>query len=686
MLSKTEILSPVGNTEMLTAAVRSGADAVYLGAKEFSARRNAENFDLYELESAIKYCHKRGVAVYLTLNILIKETELEAAFSLARAAYNLGIDGIIIQDLGLARILRERLPELKLHASTQMTVHSPAALPILKEMGFVRVVVSREMSREELKSFCGQAKKLGIEVEVFVHGALCMCMSGQCLLSAFLGTRSGNRGLCAGPCRLPFGVKSGNGYDLSLKDLSLTEYLSELKEMGVTSFKIEGRMKRPEYVAAATAACRQALDCGYVSFELEETLKNVFSRSGFTDGYYLNRLGKDMFGIRTKEDVLAADKAFPMLHELYRNERQSVNVKLSAKIVDNTPIELTLCDGDGNCVTAFGAIPQTAQSRPLTYERCMESLCKLGGTPYLPENFEIELSDKLFVPLGELNELRRTACELLDAKREQVKALPSIAEYSAPSYRSCATKTPRLIIRIENPDQLPDDLSGIAAVVLALECEPKFKKTLEIPLIADIPRGILNEELILTRLTFFKEAGCKAALCGNLAAIALCKGAGLTPIADTGLNLANSESVLSAKNTGIAAAVISAEQPLEEIKALTDTIPKGIIAYGNIPLMLFKNCPLKNGISCKDCDKKGVITDRMRVEFPIRCRMGYSELLNSLPIWLADRRSELSGLDFALLYFTLEDKVRVTEVINAYKMGLAPDTKHTRGLYYRGTV
>ena len=369
---------------MLIAACRAGADAVYLGAKEFSARRNAENFDDNALKEAIKYCHIRGVKVYLTLNIQIKDGELSSAVDLARRAYNYGIDGVIIADLGLADVLHRLIPELNLHASTQMTVHTPAALSILKNAGFTRVVAAREMSREELRELCKRAKELNIEVEVFVHGALCMSVSGQCLLSAFLGSRSGNRGLCAGPCRLPFAVKGGTGYDLSLKDLSLLPHIKELCDMGVTSFKIEGRMKRPEYVAAATAACREAVDSGSVPNELDSTLKNVFSRSGFTDGYYVNQLGRDMFGIRTKEDVTAADKAFPKIHELYRAERRTVKVKAEITVQKDMPVTLTLDDGE-NRVTVKGDIPKTAQTRPITPEALKSGLDKFGSTPDILE-------------------------------------------------------------------------------------------------------------------------------------------------------------------------------------------------------------------------------------------------------------------------------------------------------------
>ena len=682
-ITKGEILAPVGNGEMLLAAVRSGADAVYLGAKDFSARKNAENFNDTELENAIRYCHIRGVRVYLTLNTLIKENELGAAFDLAQRAYNLGVDGIIVQDLGLARILHEKIPQLPLHASTQMSVHSPSALPLLKSLGFCQVVAAREMSKEELSALCKTAKELGITVEVFVHGALCMSVSGQCLLSAFLGSRSGNRGLCAGPCRLPFKVPNGTGYDLSLKDLSLTQYIPELYEIGVRSFKIEGRMKRPEYVAAATAACRQALDTAKVDASLSDTLKNVFSRSGFTDGYYKNRLGKEMFGIRTKDDVISADKAFPLLHELYHKERQEVNIKLNAEILKEKPIKLTLFDGE-NTVTVTGDIPDTAKTKALTLEDAEKSLTKFGSTPYNVSDTEILIDDGLFVSAGSLNSLRRTAADLLDQKRSTTGRKISDAEYNQTKVQSKISANPEILARFENKDQIPDDLSGISAIIFPLEKDPDFE--IKIPVIADIPRGIISEEKLTERLKIFKEKGITTALCGNLAAVEIAKNLGFKILADWGLNLTNSESLETANQLGIGAAVVSPEEPLAASGKLTPVMPKGVIAYGNIPLMLFKNCPLKNGISCKDCDKNGIITDRLSLRFPIRCRMGYSELLNSVPIFLSDKREDLAPFDFYILYFTRETKMRVSEVIAAYKNGTAPDTNHTRGLYYRGTI
>ncbi len=681
MSSKKEILLPVGSKDMLIAAVRSGADAVYLGAKDFSARRNAENFDITELKEAVKYCHIRGVRCYLTLNILIKESELRSAFNLARDAYNLGIDGIIIEDLGLAKILNEKIPDLSLHASTQMSVHSAASLPILKEMGFKRVVVAREMSKTDLSELCKRAKALDMEIEVFVHGALCMCMSGQCQLSAFLGSRSGNRGLCAGPCRLPFKAENGTGYDLSLKDLSLLDYLGELSKMGVSSFKIEGRMKRPEYVAAAGAAARQSLDKGYVDAELNNTLRDVFSRSGFTDGYFTDNLGKEMFGIRTKDDVLSANKAFPKLHEIYRNERKSVGVSVKCIVKENKPLSLTLCDGE-NTVTAKGDIPQKAQNRAVTPQDVLKNITKFGNTPYYENANEIIVDNGLFVSAGALNELRRKAVEKLDKKRSEIKREKSNAVFENNDFKA-SEKTPKLVCRFSNETQIPVNLKDIEAVIYPLECNPE-KVPQHKNVIIDIPRGIKAEKLISERLRCFREKGIKNALCGNLSAVEIAKKEDFNIVADTGLNCFNSLSAKALEKLGAKAVTVSYEMALED--DFESPIQKGIIAYGNVPLMLFKNCPIKNGKACKDCDKKGVLTDRMGTEFPIRCRMGYSEMLNCVPIWMADRQKELKNFDFLTLYFTDETAERVEEVISAFGQASPPDTKHTRGLYYRGTI
>ncbi len=682
VLKKCEILAPVGSYDMLESAVRCGADAVYLGAKEFSARQNAENFGTLELKNAIDYCHIRGVKVYLTLNILIKERELESALELAKTAYNAGIDAVIIEDLGLAKILREQIPELPLHASTQMSVHSPSALKILKDMGFSRVVVAREMSEKELIAICEKAKELDIEIEAFVHGALCMSVSGQCQLSAFLGSRSGNRGLCAGPCRLPFKAQKGTGFDLSLKDLSLLDRLYKLKEIGVTSFKIEGRMKRPEYVAAAVTCARQGLEKGYIDLELADTLRNIFSRQGFTDGYFENNLGREMFGIRTKDDVVLANKAFPLLHELYRFERSSVAVNVKAEIVLNKPITIEISDGE-NRVIVSGEKPQKAQNKSATKEDVIKNLTKLGNTPYYADSIEVDLEEGLFVPASLLNELRREAVSKLDLERSKVRNTPSTATFEG-KIPNVSSKELKTLCRFENEEQIPNDLSEIDALIYPLEkdIDGDYGNILKI---VDIPRGILSEERIAKRLEYFKSKGFNGAFCGNLSAVTIAKEQGFIPLADFGLNIFNSYSLKMAEELGCKGATLSYELGLSEGR-FGGNIPKGIISYGNVPLMLFKNCPLKNGISCADCDKKGYLTDRLGTKFPVRCRMGYSEMLNSVPIWLGDKQMELGGLDYQVLYFTTETAERVKEVINAYRNEKPCDVKYTRGLYFKGVI
>lgn len=681
MSLKGEILSPVGSKLSLEAAVRSGADAVYIGAKQFSARRKADNFDFDDMKETVRYCHIRGVKVYLTLNIMIKQTELLDAFNTALSAYKSGVDAVIISDLGLAAMIHKHIPNLPLHASTQMTVHSPAALMILKDLGFKRVVVSREMSKSELMLFCVAAKKLDIEVEVFVHGALCMCVSGQCLFSSILGARSGNRGLCAGPCRLPFMVSGGTGYDLSLKDLCLYEHIKELAEMGVSSFKIEGRMKRPEYVSASTAACRQALDNGCIDDKLFKTLQGVFSRSGFTEGYYSSNLGRDMFGIRTKDDVTAAGETYSYLHELYRAERQSVPLCIKAEILCDKPITITVTDGK-NTVTSKGDIPQAAKNRALEKSDVRESLSKLGNTPYYCNDMSMLLDDGLFVAASQLNALRRDAIEQLNNKRAEV----IVSEFTLPQIdeSSYLNGKKQFVARFANEHQIPDNLENIKTIILPYECEMPDIKNIEI--IAELPRYITNETTVLKRLERLKQQGINKAYCGNLSAVALANSAGFEVIGSVGLNVDNNETVKVLKEIGVASQTLSAEISVREIKSINACIPVGIFAYGRLPLMLTRNCPLKNGRSCAECDKKGIVVDRKGVEFPVMCRAAYSELLNSAPLYLGDRLHEIPGVDFLLMYFTTETSDEVSRVIRMYNNCENPIGDYTRNLYYRDLI
>lgn len=679
-MNAVEILSPAGSMQSLIAAVRSGADAVYIGATQFSARRNAENFDKEGLKEAAEYCRIRGVKLYLTLNIMIKNSELETALELASYANEIGIDGLIIEDIGLALEISRRFPDLPLHASTQMTIYEISALPLLKRIGFKRVVLAREMSKGEISAFCAAARKEGIEVEVFVHGALCMCVSGQCLLSSVLGSRSGNRGLCAGPCRLPFSVIGGTGYDLSLKDLSLLEDLKELTEMGVTSFKIEGRMKRPEYVAAATSAARQMVDNGRIEGDRVKLLSGIFSRSGFTKGYYQNHIGRDMFGVRTKDDVISSTAAQNALHELYRTERQSVPVKISVTARLNAPLTISFTDGI-NTVSVSGEMLQAAKGEGTSKQTLIKLVSKLGGTPYFAKDITVNADSGIFVPSSAVNSLRRKVTESLNNARK-TPPLRRQTEYKTAACSKTHTLS-GMYARFYDTGNLPDDLSALSGVILPLEND--FSKLPQgVTKIADMPRLITNGKTVALRLKEVKEQGVTAALCGNLSAVFLAKSAGLKVIGDIGLNIANDRSAEYFEDLGLSGIISSAELTLKETEKLSSNLFKGIFAYGRLPLMLTKNCPIKNGTTCDKCRKNGTLRDRKGILFPVRCRQNYSEVFNSSPVYLADRLGDIKNVDFLLLSFTDETKVQVQRIIKEYKMGGITPKSFTRGLYYKG--
>lgn len=675
-MADIEVLSPVGSKDSLVAAVRSGCDAVYLGATNFSARRKATNFNDQDLLEAVKYCHKFSVKVYVTVNIMLKEKEIAQAIDLVGHLYSINVDGIIVQDLGLARLMHKYYPDLPLHGSTQMSIHQKDALKILKDMGFKRVVVSRELNKQQLIEFCKEAKRLDIEVEHFVHGALCMSVSGQCLLSAMLGSRSGNRGLCAQPCRLPFKVDKGTGYDLSLKDACLFDYIGELKEMGVTSLKIEGRMKRSEYVAIATYCCRQKVDNAHIDEDKLKMLRDVFSRSGFTSGYYQNKLGRNMFGTRTIEDEKASSDSFNKIHELYRRERS--NVALGFKIIAKKDEKLQLLATDGiNEVNCFGEVVLTSENK-LDKEVIKSSLAKLGNTAYYLKDITFDCDEYIYISRSLLNQLRREAVEKLDSLRENIVFKEKVViNELVEDKKHELTKT---YIRIASSKQLPDNLEDIDALIVPIE---EDLKEINKELIVEIPRWLTNETYIKERLKYHNDNGIRKAYCNNLSAIAIAKEIGYEVIGGNYLNIANSQAVKVLEEMEIKEITVSSELSFKEIKEIKTTSDKGIISYGNLPLMLLVNCPLKNGRKCNECDKKGYIVDRMNIKFPIRCHLNYSELLNSAPIYLADRKKDYKDIDYQILYFTIENKKEVEKILRDYKDEVSADFNFTTGLYYR---
>lgn len=679
-----EILAPAGSRESLLAAVRCGANAVYLGGKSFNARRNATNFDGAELCEAVRYCHARGVKVYLALNTLVGDRELGELESAGKTACEAGIDAIIAQDLAVAALVRERAPSIPLHASTQMSVYSLNGALELERLGFSRVVLARELSAAEIKSI---AKDSALELECFVHGALCMCVSGQCYFSAMLGGRSGNRGLCAQPCRLPMACGQG-GHSLSLKDLSLVEKIPGLADAGVISLKIEGRMKRPEYVAAAVSACKAVLDGKTPD---TRTLSAVFSRGGFTSGYFDGKIGRDMFGVRGHEDVTAASHTLlSELSALYRDETPLVPVDFSLSLKSGRAAELTASDSEGRAVTVSGDIPQEARTAPTTYEKAAASLSKTGGTPFFARKIYADIAEGVILPASALNLLRRGALDALMEARGVVMPhkFAEKGETLRFALRDNKSGEPKLRVRIASPEQLTDTLTDEAElIIVAAKAFTKIDGGLlekyADKIAVEIPRIMFDsEDKAVEILNFAKERGVLKALAGGLGGIRLAREFGFAVCGDYSLNIANTPAIAEYENLGLCDATLSFELTAKQIARLGGQIPRGILAYGHLPLMVTRNCPAGN---CKSC-KSPVITDRLGNKFPVTCGFGVSEVLNHVPLFLADRLGEFSGLDFITLYFTSETPERCAEILRMYQTRENAGFEMTRGLYFRGVT
>ena len=688
-----EILAPVSRNESLFAAVRCKADAVYLGLPKFNARQKADNFSFDDIISQIEYAHERGVKVYLTLNTLLYDNEFEEALSYVKFACENGVDALIVQDLGLADIIRHAAPQMKLHASTQTSVHTLTGIHELKKLGFSRVVLPRELNFEQIKYL---AKHSAIELEVFIHGALCASVSGQCYMSSILGQRSGNRGLCAQPCRLPF-YKDDLSHALSLKDLSLIDEIKKLESIGITSVKIEGRMKRAEYTAAAVSACVQSRDSGKVDEQLKENLKAVFSRNGFTKGYFKNNLGKEMLGNRQKSDViLATNKVFSNLKSLYSKEQPLVPVEIAISIKKDNPSSLFIKDNLGNQVNILGAIPEKSKSISLSRERIYEQISRFGGTPFFSTSFNIYLENGLSLPVSALNFLRREAVEKLLNIRKSFyeKTFNEIFVKQLIFLKYCDTISntthfpKKLIARFTNYDSIPSNADCLDLIFIPVTTdEDKIKSLLNQGLTVGIemPRMLfLGENYYIDKLKKIKQLGIKHALCPTLNSLGILKKFNFIIHGGFGLNILNSQSLKVYEDLGFTDAVISFESSLLNTSKIHSYIDKGIIGYGHLPLMLLKNCP--GGQICTDCNKNYTIKDRMGNLFSVMCCQGASEIFNPIPLYMADRLNELKNIDYIMLFFTNENKNKASSVINSYLNGSDAPPSITRGLYYKGAV
>ncbi len=679
-----EILAPAGSFESLTAAVRCGANAVYLGGKALNARRNASNFSDEELKRAVDYCHKRNVRVYLTLNTLVSDGEIQTAYEAVKSACEANVDALILQDTGLAAIVRRVSLSMPMHASTQMSVQSIEGIKTLEKLGFCRAVLPRELSEKEIAAISAQTD---MELEYFVHGALCMCVSGQCLMSAVLGGRSGNRGLCAQPCRLPFGVNKKGGNNLSLKDLSLVDELDRLEKAGICSFKIEGRMKRPEYVAAAVTVCKNSLD-GIRDEALNSSLQAVFSRSGFTKGYFEGKLGRDMFGIRRKEDVEnASNTVFGDLQKLYAKENPLIPVETEFEFDAEKPMKLTV-SAMGKTVSVQGRIPQKALNRAVSRGELEERLSKLGGTQFYINTINIAYSDGLFASAGELNALRREAIEKLETAIAE-SGEKDVEELENGIGRHFAEKS-ETHARFFDERQIPENLGGVSRVIIPLETSGETAKRLcesGIEVAAEVPAAVFsNAEKYVADLIRLKEYGVRLAWVCNLDGIGIAQKAGIPFATGFGMNIYNSFAIEEMKNLGARDSLLSCEIALNRAAYLGGELPRGIMAYGRIPLMMTRNCPVANEISCAECGRESVLVDRMGVEFPVRCKNGVSYVLNSRPLWLGDKQEDIRNADYSLLYFTTESKSQAEQIIADFAAKKAPTGEFTRGLYYKGVL
>ena len=690
-MSKIEILAPVGNEEMLRAAVFSGADAVYLGFSGFNARTSANNFNADTLKDAVTFCHARGVAVHVALNTTVYGGELPALEQAIRAVAASGADAVICQDLAVATLIGKIAPQLPRHGSTQMSVHSLQGALELKELGFTRVVLARELSMPEVEHI---TKHCGIETECFVHGALCMCVSGQCYMSVFLGGRSGNRGSCAGPCRLPFEAnalpegKPGRLHHLSIKDNSVIDKLDKLQALGVASAKIEGRLRTPEYVAAAVSACLAGREGRAYDRDL---LKNAFSRSGFTSGYLDGKIDGTMFGVRSEADAEQTKKTLPMLRELYRRERSRVPVKMKLEIEEGGE-KLTVTDADGSKAFAYGdAEPQPARTDPT--ESLHRSLAKTGGTPFAVENQDITVEmdgGPWFIPGGAVNELRREALDALLKKREVLRPWPTTEEHvpalplrTLPPHRT-------LRARFESWEQVPERaLDGIEYLILPIAQADRVPREWRAKTLLELPRVMFGklEEDTARRIAATQDAGFAGYEVSNIAHLRLCRG--LPMSGSFGLNITNQLAAQFYADNGLGSMLILPEVKDSDISTIAPThngrpVPTGVLVYGHMPLMITRACPLQNIHDCAHCDKTGVLTDRKAKKFPVRCGLGVRTIYNPVPIYMGDKPGALT-VDYGVAYFTLESREEAAKILEMIRTHAPFEGDFTRGLYFKGT-
>ncbi len=692
-----ELLAPAGSREALVAAGENGANAIYLAGNAFGARAYASNFAREALREAIHFAHLRKVAIHVTVNTIVADEEMGPLRDFLRFLYEAGADAVLVQDLGVARVAHETVPDLPLHASTQMSVSSLEGVRALAELGFTRVVLARELPRVEIAHIC---RRSPVEIEVFVHGALCMCYSGQCYLSSVIGRRSGNRGQCAQPCRLPYGYGrfEPSRYPLSLKDNCLVEYLDDLRRLGVSSLKIEGRMKRPEYVAVVTKAYRSALDGKRVTQSDLRELESVFSRQGFTQGYYEGKTGPAMFGIRQEpEDNRELFAAARATYESGENVR--IPVRFYAMIRRGEPAQLAVEDDEGHVCKVAGPIAQEAQVRELTEDELTERLRKTGGTPYACAMVRAVIDPGLMLPASAINAMRRDAVAMLTAQRGRAPQR-HLGAYNRPALYDGMTGEPQLTISVRQVSQITSRMLAMRPAVLYVPLEelaahPELPGLLgvETQLAAVLPRVFWSEDnqKIAAQLREVYHMGVRQLLVGNLGQMRIAKAAGFAVRGDFGLNIYNSRAMHYLRAQGLDSQLLSFEMTLPQIRDVSKAIPSEVLIYGRLPLMLTENCVIRGRTGACSCDAAAPVklTDRMGEEFPVlkdpgTCR---SVIYNGKKMYLIDKKDAFRGMGlWALrLSFTTENPGEIDTVLYQHQTGGVFDAgSYTRGLYSRG--
>ena len=657
-MKKIELLAPAGDKAALISAIANGADAVYFGLDIFNARIRAENFTLENVEEQIILCHAHGVKAYVTLNTQLYNKELPLMLEYVGKLYEKGIDALIVADFGVASLIKRYYPDFEIHASTQASVHNKNGAELLnKELGFSRVVLARELDKGSIEYISNSDE---YETEIFVHGAHCMSVSGQCLASFCMGGRSGNRGECAQPCRLPYSIGKEKGYPLSLKDMSLSTHIEEILNSGTASLKIEGRMKSSTYVGGTVKIWRELLGKKRSANKQElSTLEALFSRGGFTDGYFTGNINKTMLGVRSDKDKEAS-----LLQEKESVELDKVGICLRAELYIGKKSKLTLTHM-GKSVTAYGDVVERANNAPMSYEDVKKNLIKFGSTPFYVQDLDIKMDEGIIIKNSSLNALRRASIQMLFETGRKAKEIA----LEKPKTDTSLGKIKTAIF--ESIEQIPENSDYFDIVFISAEeyfCSLSDKS--RVNGIA-LPPVVLDKEWseVKKMLSYAQYEGIKYALVSNIGQIERVKKFGFEIIADFRFNIFNSYTLEFLNGLNIKRAIVSPELSLAQLR---DFKNQSIIAYGKLPVMVTHKCVLKDTVGCKA--GKGYLKDRQGAMLYTRCEFGHRNVIyNSVPIYMADKIKDIENYSHHFI-FSDESDCEAYKIIEAYKKGQPANT------------